>query len=491
MCNRAAHLLGDLATFAEEHWGRRPLLRATGERFDDLLDVAGVERLLVDLGREPTFRLVRDGAQLPATTYTRRTRVGGTDVADVADVERILDLAAHGATIVLQGLHRSWPPLAEFCLDLEQVLGHAVQANAYLTPAGVAGLASHADTHEVIVLHVAGTKRWDVDGLGVIDLGPGDVLYMPAGTRHAAHTTRRFGLHITLGVLATTYRDVIARHVAGLAQPDLDRPLPLGYSSPTGALALADGLTDALAGAAEALRTTDPSALATAEGARRRRRARRRPLGRLRVALDDDVVHDDTVVHRGGGPFEVVDDESSVLLRAPDRALRMPRPFAAALAMLISGDETRVGDLPGLDQDDRRLLVRRLVREGVLYMEEDHMAPTDPTPTDSPATYPADRSMAEILDDLATRGYDAPVDIDEDSGTCTCGACGAVSPPGTMIVDEAQRIEGASDPADMSSVLALRCPQCDAGGSLVCRYGPEASAGEAALLRAVGDVTRS
>ena len=93
-----------------------------------------------------------------------------------------------------------------------------------------------------------------------IDLGPGDVLYMPAGTRHAAHTTRRFGLHITLGVLATTYRDVIARHVAGLGQPDLDRPLPLGYSSPSGALALADGLADALAGAAEALRTTDPSA---------------------------------------------------------------------------------------------------------------------------------------------------------------------------------------------------------------------------------------
>src|SRR6478752_3509966 len=243
MCNRAARLLGDMATFAEEHWGRRPLLRTSGERFDDLLDVAAVERLLVDLGRQPTFRLVRDGAQLPATTYTRRTRVGGTDVADVADVERILDLAAHGATIVLQGLHRSWPPLAEFCLDPEQVLGHAVQANAYLTPAGVAGLASHADTHEVIVLHVAGTTRWGVDGLGNIDLGPGDVLYMPAGTRHAAHTTRRFGLHITLGVLATTYRDVIARHVAGLVQPDLDRPLPLGYASPSGAPALAEGLT--------------------------------------------------------------------------------------------------------------------------------------------------------------------------------------------------------------------------------------------------------
>ena len=177
-------------------------------------------------------------------------------------------------------------------------------------------------------------------------------------------------------MLATTYRDVIARHVAGLAQPDLDRPLPLGYSSATGAPALAEGLTDALANVATALRTTDTSALATAEAARRRRRARRRPLGRLRVTLDDDAVHDDTIVRRGAGPFEVVDDESFVLLRAPDRVLRMPRPFAAALTMLVSSGEARVGDLPGLDHDDRRLLVRRLVREGVLDVDEEHIAPT-------------------------------------------------------------------------------------------------------------------
>ena len=119
------------------------------------------------------------------------------------------------------------------------------------------------------------------------------------------------------------------------------------------------------------------------------------------------------------------------------------------------------------------------------------MAPTDPTPDDPSATYPADRSMADILEDLATRGYAGQVDIDDDTGACTCGTCGAVVPPEAMTVDESHRLEGASDPAEMSSVLAMRCPQCGAGGALVCRYGPEATAGEAALLRTARGVTRS
>ena len=37
-----------------------------------------------------------------------------------------------------------------------------MQANAYLTPAGAAGLAPHHDTHDVFVLQVAGAKHWTV-----------------------------------------------------------------------------------------------------------------------------------------------------------------------------------------------------------------------------------------------------------------------------------------------------------------------------------------
>jgi hypothetical protein len=129
-----ARFVGDVDHFATAFWGRAPLIRRHAGPFDDLLDVASVERLLADLGRRPTFRLVRDGASVPVAEYTLRTRVGGTDVDEVADIDKILDLVAGGATVVMQGLQRLWPPLATCCLEIEAALGHPVQANAYLSP---------------------------------------------------------------------------------------------------------------------------------------------------------------------------------------------------------------------------------------------------------------------------------------------------------------------------------------------------------------------
>jgi hypothetical protein len=54
------------------------------------------------------------------------------------------------------------------------------------------------------------------------------------------------------------------------------------------------------------------------------------------------------------------------VLDVPDRRLRLPAGTAPALRALAEGHAVRVGDLPGLDADDRRVLVRRLVREGVV-----------------------------------------------------------------------------------------------------------------------------
>ena len=67
----------------------------------------------------------------------------------------VLEEFEHGATIVLQGLHHNWLPLARYSRHLEAFLGHPVQANAYYTPAGSQGLPVHHDTHEVISLQVA------------------------------------------------------------------------------------------------------------------------------------------------------------------------------------------------------------------------------------------------------------------------------------------------------------------------------------------------
>ena len=130
--------------------------------------------------------------------------------------------SSDGATIVLQGLHHLWLPLARYCRRLEAFLGHPVQANAYYTPAGSQGLPVHHDTHEVISLQVAGSKRWLVyepvlelplknqryrSALGApgepmldVTLRAGDTLYLPRGWLHQALTSDEDSLHITVGV---------------------------------------------------------------------------------------------------------------------------------------------------------------------------------------------------------------------------------------------------------------------------------------------------
>ena len=81
--------------------------------FDDVLSLADVDRALTGSGlRRPAFRLVRDGEVLPPADYTKSARTGASRIDDLIDTGRALDLFAGGATIVLQGLQRWWPPAA-------------------------------------------------------------------------------------------------------------------------------------------------------------------------------------------------------------------------------------------------------------------------------------------------------------------------------------------------------------------------------------------
>jgi bifunctional lysine-specific demethylase and histidyl-hydroxylase NO66 len=362
-----ARCVGDLDEFASGFWGRRPMLRRGAGSFDDLLSLDAVDRLLLATARTPTFRLVRDGTPLSPDSYTATVRMGGTTIDDAADVGRIAALVGDGATLVLQGLQRTWLPLIELCRSLERATSHAVQANAYLTPAGAAGLGRHRDTHDVLVLQVLGAKRWDVDDLGDLTLAAGDVLYLPTGTGHAAAAQETLSLHLTIGLLRDTYAAAMRRVVDDL---DLDRPLPLGYGRPERSDAFAAEVAEVLADVAKRVADADPVAVAARESQRARRR--RRPLwsGQLQSVLAIDAVGDTTRVRRRvDNPARLLDEPASdgrILLELADRRLRLPPHTAAALQLLLSTDDVEVSALPGLDRDGRTVLARRLVKEGLL-----------------------------------------------------------------------------------------------------------------------------
>ena len=361
-----AALVGDVEAFASLHWGRAPLHRRADVDLSALFGLADVEQLLAGSLRQPAFRLVRDGRTLPAEASTRPARIGGRWLGDVAHLGSVAAAVGDGATLVLQSLHRHWPPLRALCQALERATSHPCQANAYLTPAGAAGLGRHHDEHEVLVLQLEGTKAWDVEGLGHLDLAPGDVLYLPAGTNHAARTQDGESLHLTLGILAVTAGAVVRRTLARL-DGQAREPLPLGFARPERAEQLEAAVGAAATAAAKALADAAPSEVALHERSRARRRTPT-PAGHLRAVLGLRRLDASTVVRCLVGPDALREQRADgrVALELWGQRLLLPGAAGPALRLLVGGGPVRVGDLPGLSPASQLVVVRRLVREGVL-----------------------------------------------------------------------------------------------------------------------------
>jgi len=372
--------VGDPGLFAEKFWARLPLHRPGGEPegFDDLLSLADVDHIVSSTSiRLPSFRLVKDGKTLPAPAVTKTARTGSQSVSGMADPVKVYREFERGATIVLQGLHRSWLPLARFCRDLELELGHPTQVNAYITPPGARGLAVHRDEHDVFVLQVFGTKAWQVfeaeDGAGErpplldVEVAPGDSLYIPRGFPHAATAQREASGHLTVGILSPTWGQALDEAVA-MAQDEAEfaGPLPLRFAEDRDRFR--EAVEERLQAFARWVEKADADEIA--DRLSRRFLTRRQPLlaGHLQQLLALPSLADGSVVARRRGAMLVLDVKGRELVAyLGDRELRMPAWVEPSMRAVVGADRLSVRSLsPYLDQESRLVLVRRLVREGLL-----------------------------------------------------------------------------------------------------------------------------
>jgi lysine-specific demethylase/histidyl-hydroxylase NO66 len=373
-----ARCVGDPGRFVDEHWARAPLFRpgADAAAYADLFSLGDVDHILSSTApRYPAFRMVKDGRQLDRRSYTRLGRVGGQPVDDLADPRRLYELFYGGATIVLQSLHRFWPPLSRFGRDLELALTHPVQVNAYITPPASQGLGVHRDEHDVFVLQVYGRKRWDVhdpDGrpeerLIVAELAPGDCLYIPQRFPHAARTAATASVHLTVGVVPTTWADAMRREVISVVEDALSgEPLPAGFAAdPAG---LAAGVAEQRGVVRRRLHKLDPGANATAAADRFWSSRPPHLSGQLQQLLALEEIGEDTVVQkRPGAVCRLRQREERLEVLLGDRLLHMPARLAPAMQAILASERLAVGDLAAhLDPPSRLVLVRRLVREGLL-----------------------------------------------------------------------------------------------------------------------------
>ena len=387
--------------FAERHWGHTPLLARGSDRkwdpdgFRDLLDLDGVDELLSRRGlRTPFLRLARDGAVVDSRSFTGSGGVGA-EIADQVRDDAVAALFADGTTIVLQALHRIWPAVAAFATRLGTELGHPVQANAYVTPPSSRRFSAHYDVHDVFVLQLAGRKHWTVhapvhpdplrdqpwndhaaavaararDDAPDLDtvLEPGDALYLPRGWLHAATALGGVSAHLTVGVHVVTRFALVEALAELVAQdPRLRASLPLGIdvADPAALAPHLDAVRDALAGA---LAGTDAEEVARRVRRRVWQGGRPEPVGPVAAAaFVAGLAAGDAVRLRLGLPHRLVPGGEQIRLELPDRRIDLPVACTEPLRALLSGEPCRVGSLPEMDEADQLVLVRRLLREGVL-----------------------------------------------------------------------------------------------------------------------------
>ena len=343
--------------------------------------------------RTPFLRIAKDGALVKTSRFTSGGGAGA-EVSDQVSDDRVLALFAQGATLVLQGLHRLWPPVIGFAAQLGADLGHPVQVNAYITPPQSTGFSAHYDVHDVFVLQVAGAKRWNIHapvlehplrdqpwtdrrsevaaaahGAPVIDtvLRAGDALYLPRGWLHSAQALGEVSIHLTVGIHALT-RFMLLEALTAMAASDaeLRASLPMGID-----VADPGQITDDLDATVEALvhwvGTADP--VAVSERLRRRvwSAVRPVPVAPLRQAqLAAALTTASAVRLRPHLRVLSRDAGEDLVLVLTDRTITLPRAAEPAIKVVLGGARFDVGDLPGLAADEQLVLVRRLLREAVV-----------------------------------------------------------------------------------------------------------------------------
>jgi hypothetical protein len=364
-------LAPDIDRFKAEVYGRKPQVTATGRDYSRLGSLEGFDHLINEtLLPSAAFRLVRDGTPVPVRAYTRS--FGTRDPIRVADPALVFDWFGDGATIILESLHRYSPPLREFCRALEDELHQETQVNAYITPPGAQGFATHVDSHDVFVAQVFGRKRWmvyasdDTEGARppVIerDLDEGECFYIPKGFAHAAATTASASAHLTIGILPRKWSQ-LEKELASLLEERGEEVVASETLETTDVRDMsARLLTDMKAKLDGVSEEELGQRLARVFMTSRHHSLR----GQLQRMLDAREVSDsDEVSTRTRWARFDADDEVIVVLG--DRELRFGIRLAPALDIVLQDAPFRVIDLkPHLDEDERRALVARLIKEGLL-----------------------------------------------------------------------------------------------------------------------------
>jgi hypothetical protein len=110
---------------------------------------------------------------------------------------------------------------------------------------------------------------------------------------------------------------------------------------------------------------------------------------------------------------------------------------------------------------------------------------TEPTIDRPTPGAPSDNAtLTEMMNTLAEDGFVHQF-FPIAGGAVECSRCSTQVDASQLEVVSTRRLEGASDPDDMMSLVAARCPNCHAPGTLLLGYGVNASVDDADVQRSL------
>lgn len=302
--------------------------------------------------------------------------------------------------------------LARLCLRFTEEVSHRVSVNLYVTPPRSQGLDRHQDGHDVLILQLDGRKRWRIwksdapppldplpalnfetpkrfrkDYRGTpfgghsvperetpgqaewdLDLGPGDLIYVPRGWAHEVWTEDSHSAHLTFGFHLVSWVDLLMTVVSQASRRHgaIRESLPIGFARVAPEAAQVRARTRELLALLGDI--DGGEAMEEVIGRWMHRDLEKPPHDQ---ALANPPRVEETLRLRRPRPAAFVSRGDTVgLFRPSDRSSEVwfPSAFAEALRFVatVEPPEFEVGQLPGVSPSSRSRLCAMLMAEGYL-----------------------------------------------------------------------------------------------------------------------------
>ncbi len=227
-----------LSDFEAQFWGKQHLLLSgrTKDIYDEILTLKDIDFILNNLNHRH-IQVIKNDMSITSNNF---------ESSD--DLELILESFNQGASVILNRLEKSWPPIKELCLSVfdSVKICKSVFANVYLAPSKSQAFDKHVDYQDTFIMQLEGSKLWrifDPQYMFPLDqtqcnkansflaesklqneviLKKGDLMYIPRGTPHEVLTLNEESLHITLSIIPFTYADVITSVFSHVSENNSD-----------------------------------------------------------------------------------------------------------------------------------------------------------------------------------------------------------------------------------------------------------------------------